>query len=612
MNPKGRYNYKALYLASVKQGAQKDELLAQKVHLIARQQQQLMQLGSDRRTLTDVISTQNKQLTEQADLISTLRHRDMLQQQIIGEHEQRSAQQQSVIKQQINLITDLKTEREKDKKQLLRMDELRHQLRTLKKMCFGIKSEKRHQPTGQSTVKAGAQLSLSMEVDSWGVCQITRRTRVPAHMRLSKSTTPKKAGGRRDFPQGLPEEITTLEPGDIPAGAKFMRYDDRRQLACDPMRWYIKVTRRPIYLVPLEDGLEFKHLIAPLPVHPIYKCKVDISVLVTLVLDKYIYHLPIWRQRQRYLQFGIDLPYSTLCSLTNRTCEALEPLWHLLLKEITVSSLIHVDETTFRVLDQTKKKGKKSHIGWMWSMMNPVQRIACFMYQPGRGKKDIASVLRGYKGYLMSDAYGAYTKYGKQPGVIHQQCLSHSRRYFMYALEDDKARASYALDHFFGSLYDIEQECKEQQLDFDMITDQRQSRSLPLLNEFRQWLRAELPKTIERTPIYKAIAYALRHFEALAKYTEDGMLQIDNNLLEGQIRALALGRRNYLFAGSHRAGELAAIIYSCMATCKLQKIDPSNWLSDVLGRISVQPAEKLIELLPQYWKPLGENKAKCV
>jgi transposase len=391
-----------------------------------------------------------------------------------------------------------------------------------------------------------------------------------------------------------------------------MGYVDQRQLACQPMRWYIKVTRRPIYLAPVEDQLKFKQLIAPLPAHPIRRCKMDISVLVTLVLDKYLYHLPIWRQRQRYLQFGIDLPYSTLCSLTNRTCKALEPLWHLLLKEIRISSLMHVDETTFRVLDDTKKKGKKSHIGWMWSMMNPVQRIACFMYQPGRGKKDITSVLRGYKGYLMSDAYGAYTKYGKQPGVIHQQCLSHSRRYFMYALENDKARASYALDQFFGPLYDIEQECKEKQLDFDTITDQRQSRSLPLLNEFRQWLRVELPKTVERTPIYKAIAYALKHFEALVKYCEDGMLQLDNNLLEGQIRALALGRRNYLFAGSHRAGELAAIIYSFMATCKLQKIDPSNWLSDVLSRINVQPTEKLIELLPQYWKPLGENKAQCV
>jgi hypothetical protein len=271
---------------------------------------------------------------------------------------------------------------------------------------------------------------------------------------------------------------------------------------------------------------------------------------------------------------------------------------------------MHVDETTFRVLDNTKKKGKKSHIGWMWSMMNPVQRMACFMYQRGRGKKDIGSVLQGYKGYLMTDAYGAYTKYGKQAGVTHQQCLSHSRRYFMYALENDADRASYALDHFFGPLYDIEQECKVLQLDYDSITEKRQSESLPILKEFREWLTAELPKTIARTPIYKAIAYALNHFEALVKYTIDGMLQIDNNLLEGQIRAIAVGRSNFLFAGSHRGGELAAIIYSFITTCKLQKIDPSKWLDDVLRRIVDQPDEKLIELLPQFWKPVLQKNAQ--
>jgi transposase len=612
MKSAGRNSYKALYLTCLKQNVEKDELLAHKDHLIGLLQQQVMQLSQDRLTFTTIVSNQDKQITEQLNLISELHSRDTMQQQIIREHEEKSAQQQTIIKQQNSLITDLQTQLEENKKELARVAELRHQLRTLKKMVFGIRSEKRHQPTVEGIMEVGAQLSLQMEVDSWGVCKITGHTRIAAHMRVQKATIPKKPRGRNDFPQGLPEEITTLEPQDIPPDAKCMGYVDQRQLACQPMRWYIKITRRPFYLAPVDGGLKFKQLIAPLPAQPIRRCKMDISVLVTLVLDKFLYHLPIWRQRQRYLQFGIDLPYSTLCSLTNRTCEALEPLWHLLLKEITVSSLMHVDETTFRVLDETKKKGKKSHIGWMWSMMNPVQRIACFMYQPGRGKKDIASVLRGYKGYLMSDAYGVYTKYGKQPGVIHQQCLSHSRRYFIYALENDRARASYALDQFFGPLYDIEKECKEQQLDFDMITDQRQSRSLPLLNEFRQWLGAELPKTVQRTPINKAIAYALKHFEALVKYTEDGMLQMDNNILEGQIRALALGRRNYLFAGSHRAGELAAIIYSFMATCKLQKIDPSSWLSDVLGRISVQPKEKLIELLPQYWKPIAEKKTQCV
>lgn len=141
------------------------------------------------------------------------------------------------------------------------------------------------------------------------------------------------------------------------------------------------------------------------------------------------------------------------------------------------------------------------------------------------------------------------------------------------------------------------------QLDYDDITAKRQAESLPVLQAFHNWLQETLPQTIARTPIHKAITYALNNYNALVHYTTDGMLPIDNNQLEGQIRAIALGRHNHLFAGSHRGGELAAIIYSFMATCKLQKIDPAKWLNDVLRRITEQPEDKLIELLPQFWKP---------
>lgn len=436
---------------------------------------------------------------------------------------------------------------------------------------------------------------------------------MPEHLRIIQSTTPKKAGGRHDFPPGLEEEITVLDVIDKPANARCVGHVDQKQLACDPMRWYIKVTRRLVYLAPVdEDQLNYKQLIAPLPPHPIDKCKMDISILVLLTIEKFLYHMPVWRQQQRLRHYGIDLPYPTLCSLVNRVCAVLEPLWHLLLKEITDSRLIHIDETRYRVLDNTKKKGKKSHIGWMWAAMNPVQRIVCFLYQKGRAKKDISSVLHGYKGYLMSDAYGAYTEYGKQPGVTHQHCLSHARRYFVYALENDAPRATYALDHFLRPLYDIEAECKILNLDYDGITEKRQAESLPVLQEFQQWLVATLPLLIPKTPIYKAVNYALNNYNGLTQYVKDGMLSIDNNQLEGQIRAIALGRHNHLFAGSHRGGELAAIIYSFMATCKLHKLDPAKWLSDVLHRLPEQPADKLIELLPQFWKPLVNQNAKSV
>ena len=468
-------NYKALYNNCTKQSAEKDSL----IFLL---QQQMTQLAGEREVLTATIADQQEQLTQQAAQISDQQATIGQQLQTIAGQDEKISLQQTLIQEQNSLIASQQKELDSSKRELLRLGNLRYELITIKKWVFGIRSEKRHQPTDPGKATAGDQLLLDMEIDSWGVCKISERQKVPEHLRTIKSTTPKKAGGRHDFPPGLEEEITTLDTDDKPAGARCVGHVDQRQLACDPMRWYIKVTRRLVYLSPVdEDQLKYKQLIAPLPPHPIEKCKMDISILVMLTIEKFLYHMPVWRQQQRLRQYGIDLPYSTLCSLVNRTCAALEPLWHLLLKEITNSGLINLDETRYRVLDNTKKQGKKCHIGWMWASMNPVQRIVCFMYQKGRGKKDIRAVLQGYKGFLMTDAYGAYTKFGKQPGVTHQHCLSHARRYFVYALENDAARAGYALDHFFGPLYDIEHECKLLALDYDDITAKRQSESLPIL-----------------------------------------------------------------------------------------------------------------------------------
>jgi hypothetical protein len=598
-----RPNYKKLYQDSVKQMADRDAL-------ITLLQQQRVQMATDRERLLTVIVEQQEQLSGQQALLNQQQEDNMLQQQTILRQVERIMQQQQFMAEQDELVANQQKQLDKNKKDLERLARLQYEHAMLRKFIYGIKSEKRHGSMDQAKPEPGQQLTLPIEVDAWGICHIHDRRRIPGHLRLIKSTTPKKPGGRHDFPAGLPEEIVLLDAPDKPLHARSIGHIDQRQLACAPLRWYIKVTRRLVYLVASEDKLYHKQLIAPLPPHPIPKCKVDVSVLVMLLIDKFLYHLPVWRQQQRFRQYGIDLPYSTLCYLINRTCEVLEPLWHLLLKEIMVSGLMHMDETRYRVLDNTKKRGKKSHIGWMWGALNPVQHLVCFMYQKGRGKKDIRSVLQGYKGTLLTDAYSAYTKYGRQPGVSHQHCLSHARRYFVYALPQDAARASYAMDNFFGPLYAIEEECKLLQLDFDGITDKRQAEALPLLKAFRQWLEAELPRTILRTPIHQAIAYTLNHYEKLIKYTSDGMLPIDNNPLEGQIRAIALGRHNHLFAGSHRGGELAAVAYSFMATCKLQKIDPAKWLEDVLRRITEHPKDKLIELLPQFWKPASAQKAQ--
>ncbi|MGZ3890620.1 MAG: IS66 family transposase [Mucilaginibacter sp.] len=276
-----------------------------------------MQLAGERQSLKAALENQGEALREQA--AQTRQQQVTLDQQhrTIADQEEKLSQQQTIIQQQSSLIARQQQELERNKKDLLQLDRLRYEMATLKKWVYGIKSEKRHQPTSLSKASAGDQLQLSMEVDSWGVCKVSSRRKIQEHLRVVKTTEPKKPSGRHDFPQGLPEEITILDVVDIAKGACCVGHVDRRQLACDPMRWYIKVTRRLVYLAPVdEDRLHYKQLMASLPAHPIDKCKMDISILVMLTIEKFLYHMPVWRQQGRQRQYGIDLPYSTLCSLS--------------------------------------------------------------------------------------------------------------------------------------------------------------------------------------------------------------------------------------------------------------------------------------------------------
>lgn len=230
----------------------------------------------------------------------------------------------------------------------------------------------------------------------------------------------------------------------------------------------------------------------------------------------------------------------TLSNWLARICDILETLYKLLQRELIISGYMMVDETTYRVLDNEKQKGKKSHLGFLWATCNPIQKMVAFSYQKGRGHKDARHLLQGFKGYLETDGYAVYKKYGRQPGVTHLQCLAHCRRYFFEARGYDLKRADKVLEDFFRPLYVIEASCREQELDYDQITSQRQQLALPVLNDFHNWLQQQLPQVTAGTPIYKAITYALNSWKELCVYTTDGMLSIDSNEIERQIRTVTM------------------------------------------------------------------------
>lgn len=599
-------DYKALYEQGLGQKKQQEKLivlLGDNVKKCVQEQQRLSQ----------AVSLMQKTLIKKEALIEA-------GQKVIASHEQnihsqtaKISQQDQIITAQSTLIVDQQKELLQNKKDLSRLAMVKHELWLLKKMIHGRRSEKHITSAGttEAHARGGDQLSLNMEVDALAIRCITNTKLIPEHMRMTTEEVAKKKHPHHEFPEGLPEEIIELYPADIPAGAVLVRHEDTKQLACTDMKFRVMIYRRYIYIAPTAGEVKFKQLIAPLPAHPIAKCMADISILVKLVIDKFIYHLPTWRQQQRFKQFGIELKYNTLSNWINRIADVLGPLYTVLLRELTVSGYLMMDETTYRVLDNEKVKGKKSHIGYLWACSNPIQKILAFSYQKGRGKKEVAHILKGYKGYLQTDGYAGYTKYGSQPGVIHLQCLAHARRYFSESRNHDLKRSDYALEHFFAPLYQVERQAKAAGLTYDQITEKRQLESVPVLDRFYLWLQDQLPKTIPGTPICKAIGYTLNRFKELRIYVTDGMLEIDNNFTERQIRTVTLGRKNFMFAGSHRAGERAAIIYSLLGTCKLQGIDPATWLDDVLRRLPEHPDNNLVALLPQFWKPLDKNINKA-
>ncbi len=545
-------------------------------------------------TVTELRDTVLAQLTQ----IAELKDANSFQQQTI----QQQVQQLNLKEEVIIAMKQSAKEREKlitkQEKQIEKLQLIKHSRKMLAKSMFGRKSEKTH----DDYELVDSSDAENTKEDK----QIFSKTWINA-----KEKEPRKKN--REFDPSIPRETVYIDAQNVPLNAIKVGERVTEQLHFRRVDMYIKRTIRSVYLVPDENEPDkFKNIMAPLPPHPVPKCKADISILVQVLIDKYLYHLPIFRQAARFEQYGVRLPYNTIVDWANRSCEALEELYKLMIKEAIKSGILHCDESPILTIDLSKKKGKKSHRGQMWVLANPVQNFVCFWYGMGRGHKDIKEILEGYTGFLHTDDLKTYKKYGKQKGVKHGKCLTHCRRKFVEAKSNDPTRSRHVLKTFINPLYLIERKCRDENLSYDEITDVRQTHAVPILEAMFEWLAAEKIKVTPRTPIYIAINYLLNMKEEIMLYTTDGMLNIDNNIAERLIRDLAIGRKNFMFAGSHNGAKNAAIIYTFIGSCKLQGINPTDWLTDVFQRISTTPADQLKQLLPQSWKSQQtESKIKC-
>lgn len=462
---------------------------------------------------------------------------------------------------------------------------LQQQLTQLQKMIFGSRHE-RFVPAQADP----SQLSLEITADATALPVLTREKKI-TYTRTEISAVPLNHAGRMKLPESLRREEVTIEPeGDL-TGCRRMGEEVTEVLEYEPGELFVKKYIRPKYARPYNEGV----LIAALPERPIDKLMAGEGLLAQIVIDKYIDHLPLYRQMQRFERGGVKLPYSTLTEWVSATCKLIEPLFAALKKEVLKSSYLHVDETPIKVLD--KDKQGQTHRGWYWVYQNSMDKLVIFDYQEGRGREGPTQILEHFQGYLQTDGYAAYDIFDKKEGVTLLHCMAHARRMFNEALENDAQRASYALSEI-QKLYIIERICKEQELNAAEIKVVRLQKSIPILKGLGLWLQQQYVQVLPKSLIGKAIAYSLERWESLSAYVNDGRLNIDNNAVENSIRPVALGRKNYLFAGSHEAAKRSAMLYSLLGTCKLHGIEPYRWLKTTLSKISAHPINRIAELLP--------------
>ncbi len=461
---------------------------------------------------------------------------------------------------------------------------LKQQLKELKRLIFGSKSE-RFVPVDDS------QFSL-FDTEKEEVQE--KETEQISYTR-EKPCKEKQIAIRTAIPSHLPRVEEVVEPDYIEEGSKKIGEEITEILEYNPAQVFVRKIVRPKYAKANNDGI----LIAGLPTLPIPKGNAGASMLAYIMVSKFVDHLPYYRQIQIFKRQKLILSDSTLNGWFNATADLLEPLYDTLEKLVLQSNYIQADESPIGVQDSHKKG--TLHTGYQWVYRSPVERLVLFKYHPSRERKAPEKILKEFIGSLQTDGYKVYHNMNTNGHIILLACMAHARRYFEKALDNDKRRAEYVMDQI-QVLYKIERKAREREINFETRKRYRQLYAKPILQELEDWLKENISQTLPKSAIGKAIAYTLNLWTKLRAYVDDGKYEIDNNLIENAIRPLALGRKNYLFAGSHKAAQRAAMMYSFFATCKINNTEPLAWLTDVLNRIPDHKANKLTELLPQNWK----------
>jgi len=466
-----------------------------------------------------------------------------------------------------------------------RIVQLEFENKNLKKVLFGQKRE-RFIPENNDD-----QLTfLALPVSSEPLSETEKITYT-----RNKRNQKKKHPSRQLLPASLPRHEIVIEPEEDTTGMKKIGEEITEELEFEPAKVYVNRYIRPKYALPQDEGV----VIGLLPTRPIEKGIAGPGLLAHISISKYVDHLPLYRQIQQFGRLGIDLADSTINGWVRATSELIDPVAELMRQQVLKSGYLMVDETPIKVQDPGIKG--KNHQGYYWVYYDPLSKQIFFDYQKGRGREGPNKILKDFKGYLQTDGYAGYNELGERNDITPLGCMAHARRYFKDALDSDPERADWMLHHI-QILYKIESYARDNLLTHERRYQERQNQSAIVMDVIKNWLNVESQKVLPKSPIGKAISYMLKQWPRLEVYLTDGQLEIDNNQVENAIRPIALGRKNYLFAGSHNGARRAAALYTIMTNAKLQGVEPFHYFRDILTRIPDHPYKNLEQLLPQNWK----------
>jgi len=424
----------------------------------------------------------------------------------------------------------------------------------------------------------------------------------------------KKHPVRKPLPESLPREEAHIYPENIdPESWTELAPEITEILEREPSRWYVRrIIRHKYALKDKSQEVQTQIVTAPMPVLPIAKSYAGATVLADIIIDKYVNHLPFYRQIEMFRQQGISIAPATINGWFQDVADLLRPAYYRLKELALDSDYIQSDETTIPVINNEKHTTIK---GYIWMIRAVMDNLVFFHYDQGsRAQKVALQLFKDFQGVIQSDGYAVYDIYESKKGVLPIGCWAHARRYFEEALKEDNVRASYALEQI-GLLYDVERRADQEQLSYDQRADLRSRLSYPIMVAFEKWLVNEHPQVLPKGRIGKAIKYTYNIFPKLTRYHLDGRYKIDNNLGENTIRPIALGRKNWLFCGNHDAAENAAIMYSMLGCCKANEVNFRDWLVYFLNNIhryDTDYSKDLAELLPHNFKAQTVNRISSI